>query len=40
MQPGLATAGGKTLDLASVKLGDMIAGDKFNIFPVDKIPGQ
>ena len=40
MQSGLATAGGKALDLSGVKVGDMIAGDKFNIFPIDKIPGQ
>ena len=40
MQSGLATAGGKALDLSGVKVGDMISGDKFNIFPVDKIPGQ
>lgn len=40
MQSGLATAGGKALDLSGVKVGDMISGDKFNIFPIDKIPGQ
>ena len=40
MQSGLATAGGKALDLSGVKVGDMIPGDKFNIFPIDKLPGQ
>jgi uncharacterized surface protein with fasciclin (FAS1) repeats len=40
MQSGVASAAGKPLDLSGVKLGDMISGDKFNIFPVDKIPGK
>jgi hypothetical protein len=40
MQSGLNTAGGKPLDLSGVKVGDVISDDKFNIFPIDKIPGQ
>jgi hypothetical protein len=40
MQAGVTAASGKTLDLSGAKLGDMISGDKFNIFPIDKIPGQ
>ena len=34
---GLKSAGGGDLNLGGAKLGNMIAGDKFNIIPVDKI---
>ncbi|MCU7552413.1 fasciclin domain-containing protein [Chitinophagaceae bacterium LB-8] len=40
MQTGLKAASGKALDLGSAKLGDLIGGEKFNIFPVDKLLGQ
>jgi len=40
MQSGLTAASGKALDLGGAKLGDMISDKNFNIFPVDKIPGQ
>ena len=40
MQSGVTAASGKSLDLTGAKLGDMISGDKFNIIPVDKVPGQ
>jgi uncharacterized surface protein with fasciclin (FAS1) repeats len=40
MQSGLAAASGKALDLSGAKLGDMISDDKFNAFPIDKIPAQ
>ena len=33
----LTTAGGKALNLGGANLGSMIGGDKFNIFPVDKV---
>jgi len=39
MKSGLKAASGKALDLGGVKLGDMIGGDKFNAFPVDKVLG-
>ena len=37
MQSGLKTAAGKGLDLGNAKLGNLIGGDKFNIFPIDKL---
>lgn len=39
MQPGLKTAAGNALDLGGAKLGNLISGDKFNIFPIDKLLG-
>lgn len=39
MQPGLKTAAGSALDLGGAKLGNLISGDKFNIFPIDKLLG-
>ena len=38
-QSGLKSAGGKALNLAAANLGSLIGGDKFNIFPIDKILG-
>ncbi len=38
-QPGLKTASGKALNLGSAALGNLISGDKFNIFPIDKLLG-
>ncbi len=40
MQSGLTAASGKALDLSGAKLGDMISDKNFNVFPVDKVPGQ
>ena len=34
---GLKTAGGSALDLGGINLGDMIGGDGFNVFPIDKV---
>jgi uncharacterized surface protein with fasciclin (FAS1) repeats len=39
MKSGLQSAGGKALDLGNAQLGNLISGDKFNVFPVDKILG-
>ena len=39
-QSGLKAAGGKGLDLAGANLGSLIAGDKFNIVPIDKVLNQ
>lgn len=40
MQSGLKAASGKALNLGGAKVGDLVSGDKFNIFPVDKVLGQ
>jgi uncharacterized surface protein with fasciclin (FAS1) repeats len=40
MKSGIKTASGKALNLGSAKLGDLIGGDKFNAFPIDKIVGS
>ena len=37
MQTGLKAASGKALNLGTAQLGNLIAGEKFNIFPVDKL---
>ena len=37
MQSGLKTAGDKALNLGTAQLGNLISGDKFNIFPIDKL---
>ena len=37
MQSGLKNAAGNALNLGTAKLGDLISGDKFNIFPIDKL---
>ena len=37
MQPGLKNAAGEALNLGTAKLGSLIGGDKFNIFPIDKL---
>ena len=39
-QSGLKSAGGKALDLAGASLGSLVAGDKFNIIPINKIIGK
>lgn len=39
IKPGLKAASGKALDVSGVKLGDLIGGDKFNVFPIDKVLG-
>jgi uncharacterized surface protein with fasciclin (FAS1) repeats len=39
MQSGLKSAAGNAVDLGAAKLGNLISGDKFNIFPIDKILG-
>ena len=36
-QSGLKAASGKAIDLAGASLGNLISGDKFNIFPVNKV---
>lgn len=36
-QSGLKAASGKAIDLAGASLGSLISGDKFNIFPVNKV---
>jgi len=38
-KPGLKAASGKALDASGLKLGDLIGGDKFNVFPIDKVLG-
>jgi len=40
LMQGATAASGKALDLTGAKLGDMITDDKFNIIPIDKVPGQ
>ena len=40
MQTGLKAVSGKAVELGSSALGSMIGGDKFNIFPVDKLLGS
>jgi len=37
---GATAASGKALDLAGAGLGNLVAGDKFNIIPVDKVLGK
>lgn len=37
MKGGLKTAGGTAVDLGTAQLGKMVSGDKFNIFPIDKL---
>lgn len=39
LKSGVKAASGKALDLGGAKLGDMIGGDKFNVFPLDKVLG-
>jgi uncharacterized surface protein with fasciclin (FAS1) repeats len=39
MKGGLKTAGGKAVDLGSATLGKMVSGEKFNVFPIDKLLG-
>src|SRR5262245_51956803 len=39
MNSGLKSAGGKALNLGGAQLGNLISGDKFNIFPIDKLLG-
>jgi len=36
---GLKAASGKALDLGGATLGNMISGNKYNVFPIDKILG-
>ena len=36
-QSCLKNAAGNALNLGTAKLGDLISGDKFNIFPIDKL---
>ena len=36
----LTSAGGKALNLGGANLGSLISGDKFNVFPIDKVLGQ
>jgi uncharacterized surface protein with fasciclin (FAS1) repeats len=40
MKSGIKAASGKALNLGSAKLGDLIGGDTFNAFPIDKILGS
>lgn len=40
MQSGLKAASGKLLNLKGANLGSLVSGDKFNIFPVDKVLGS
>ena len=40
MQSGLKAASGKLLNLKGANLGSLVGGDKFNIFPVDKVLGS
>jgi hypothetical protein len=40
MESGLKTANGNPLNLGGVNLGSLISGDKYNVIPVDKVPGQ
>jgi len=37
MKGGLKSAGGKSLNLGGVKLGDVMGDDKFNVIPIDKV---
>ena len=39
MKSGLQSAGGKALDLGNAQLGNLITGEKFNVFPLDKVLG-
>jgi hypothetical protein len=39
MQSGLKAASGKAFELGGAKLGNLVSGDKFNVFPVDKVIG-
>jgi uncharacterized surface protein with fasciclin (FAS1) repeats len=39
MKSGLKAASGKALNLGSAKLGDLIGGNNFNAFPIDKVLG-
>jgi uncharacterized surface protein with fasciclin (FAS1) repeats len=38
-QSGLKAASGKALDLGGATLGNMISGDNYNVFPIDKVLG-
>jgi hypothetical protein len=40
MESGLKAASGNALNLSGINPGNVIAGDKYNIIPIDKIPGQ
>jgi uncharacterized surface protein with fasciclin (FAS1) repeats len=40
MESGLKAASGKALNLSGVNPGNLITGDKYNIIPIDKLPGQ
>ena len=39
-QPGLKTASGEPLNLAGANLGSVMAGDDYNVFPIDKVLGK
>lgn len=40
MQSGLKAVSGRALDLGGAQLGNLIAGDKFNIAPISKLLGR
>lgn len=39
MKSGLKSASGKAVELGASQLGKMVSGDKFNLFPINKILG-